>query len=130
MAAFPHTQFIVTTHSPQVVSTVRRENIRMLSQAASGKWEARIPERNPYAHTNSVALEAVMGGHAYPPNDTVDMLREYQRLIGNDQHDEPRALELRAALEAEWSKTDPELGLMDVTIRKNETLRKLRSQKL
>jgi hypothetical protein len=102
----------------------------MLVQKTSDEWEAHIPERNPYAHANSVALETVMGGHAYPPNDTVDMLREYQRLVGNDQHDAPRALELRAALEDEWGKTDPELALMDVTIRKNETLRKLRSQKL
>jgi predicted ATP-binding protein involved in virulence len=128
--AFPLIQFIVTTHSPQVVSTAHRENIRMLVQKTSDEWEAHIPERNPYAHANSVALETVMGGHAYPPNDTVDMLREYQRLVGNDQHDAPRALELRAALEDEWGKTDPELALMDVTIRKNETLRKLRSQKL
>lgn len=127
--AFPLIQFIVTTHSPQVVSTAHRENIRMLVQTTSGKWDARIPERNPYAHANSVALETIMGGHAYPPNDTVDRLREYQRLVGNDEHDQPRALELRTILEGEWGKTDPELVLMDVTIRKNETLRKLRSHK-
>lgn len=127
--AFPLVQFIVTTHSPQVVSTAHRENIRILVPTSSGKWEARMPERNPYAHANSVVLETVMGGHAYPPNDTVDRLREYQKLVGNDEHDQPRALELRAALEREWGKTDPELALMDVTIRKNETLRKLRSQK-
>ena len=129
MDAFPLIQFIVTTHSPQVVSTAHRENIRMLTQSASGEWEACIPERNPYAHANSVALETVMGGHAYPPNDTVERLREYQRLVGNDKHDTPRAIDLRTALEGEWGKTDPELALMDVTIRKNETLRKLRSQK-
>lgn len=127
--AFPLIQFIITTHSPQVVSTVHRDNIRMLVQTPSGEWEARIPERNPYSHSNSVALETVMGGHAYPPNETVDRLREYQRLVGDDEHDTPRALELRTALEAQWGMADPELVLMDVTIRKNETLRKLRSQK-
>jgi predicted ATP-binding protein involved in virulence len=127
--AFPLIQFIVTTHSPQVVSTAHRENIRMLVQTSSGEWEARIPERNPYAHANSVALETVMGGHAYPPNETVDMLREYQRLVGNDEHDSTEALKLRTALEGKWGKTDPELALLDVTIRKNETLRRLRSQK-
>ena len=56
----------------------------------------------------------------------VDMLREYQRLVGNGEHDSADAHKLRSSLEAEWGKTGPELLLMDVTIRKNETLRKLR----
>jgi predicted ATP-binding protein involved in virulence len=129
MRVFTGTQFIVTTHSPQVLTTVKRENIRMLAKTPSGKWEARMPDRNPYAHANSVALETVMGGQAYPPSETLDQLREYQRLVGSDQHDSPRAIELRTTLEAEWGQSDPELALMDITIRKNETFRKLRSQR-
>jgi predicted ATP-binding protein involved in virulence len=129
MRAFPATQFIVTTHSPQVLTTVKRENIRMLAKTPSGKWQARMPDRNPYAHANSVALESVMGGQAYPPSTTLDQLREYQRLVGSDEHDSPRAIELRRILEGEWGQSDPELAVMDITIRKNETLRKLRSQK-
>jgi predicted ATP-binding protein involved in virulence len=127
--AFPLIQFIVTTHSPQVISTVRKDNIRIVEQKPDGTWQAKPPSRNPYSHSSSVALETVMGGHAYPPSETVQMLREYQRLVGDDQHDSPRALELRTALESEWGFADPELLTMDVGIRKNETLRKLRSQK-
>jgi predicted ATP-binding protein involved in virulence len=129
MRAFPGTQFIVTTHSPQVLSTVRKENIRIIEELADGTWKTREPDRNPYAHTNSLSLEAVMGGDAYPPLLLTELLREYQRLVGDEKHDSPRALELRATLENEWSKTDSELQLMDVAIRKNETLRKLRHKK-
>jgi predicted ATP-binding protein involved in virulence len=51
-AAFPALQLIVTTHSPQVLSTVRRENIRVISHNAQGDsvypfcndlWRAKQP---------------------------------------------------------------------------------------
>jgi len=130
MRAFPGTQFIVTTHSPQVLSTVRRENIRIIIEdRADGTWTTREPDRNPYAHANSLSLEAVMGGDAYPRVLLTERLREYQRFVGDDKHDSPRALELRAILEKEWGKADSELQIMDVAIRKNETLRKLYQQK-
>ena len=129
MRAFPGTQFIVTTHSPQIVSTVKPENIRILRTDESGKWIADDIAPNTYAHSNSRSLEAVMGGQAYPEHlQTVADLREYQRLIGDDKHDSPRALELRSALDKIWGKNDPELQLADVSIRKNEALRKVRSQ--
>lgn len=129
MRAFPHTQFIVTTHSPQVVSTVKPENIRMLRRGENGKWVADDRAPNTYGHSNSRSLEAVMGGRAYPEHlRTVTDLREYQRLVGDDRHDSPRALELRALLENVWGKHDPELQIIDISIRKNEALRKLRSQ--
>ncbi len=129
MRAFPGTQFIVTTHSPQVISTVKPENIRILRRAPSGQWIADDKAPNTYGHSNSRSLEAVMGGRAYPEHlETVTHLREYQRLVGNDKHDSPRALELRAALEKAWGLNDPELQLVDVSIRKNEALRKVRAQ--
>ena len=127
MRAFPQTQFIVTSHSPQVISTVKPENIRILRRDETGKWIADDKAPNTYGHSNSRSLEAVMGGRAYPEHlQTVSDLREYQRLVGADQHDSRRALELRVALEAVWGKHDPELQLVDVGIRKNEALRKLR----
>jgi predicted ATP-binding protein involved in virulence len=129
LRAFPGTQFIVTTHSPQVVSTVKPENIRILRRDETGKWIADDKVPNTYGHSNSRSLEAVMGGQAYPEHlEAVSNLREYQRLVGDDRHDSPRALELRTSLEKVWSKNDPELQLMDVSIRKNEVLRNVRTQ--
>ena len=128
MRAFPNTQFIVTTHSPQVLSTVRKENIRIIEKTEEGSWQAREPSRNPYAHASSLSLEAIMGIDSYPPLPIREKLREYQRLVGDAQHDSPRAKELRADIEKEWGVGDPELQLMDVTIRKNETLQKMRQK--
>ena len=44
--AFPLIQFIVTTHSPQVLTTVRRANIRILAQDADGIWSASMPDES------------------------------------------------------------------------------------
>lgn len=126
MRTFPCTQFIVTTHSPQVLSTVRKENIRVIQQLEDNEWIAKEPHRNPLAHSNSLSLEAIMGGTAYPPIPLTEKLREYQRLVGDNLESSPRALELRAGLEREWGPNDNELQLIDISIRKNETLRKLR----
>lgn len=42
-SAFPQIQFIVTTHSPQVLSTVKRESIRLLEQDENGSGKALMP---------------------------------------------------------------------------------------
>ena len=128
MEAFPETQFIVTTHSPQVLTAIRKENIRVLTCDDKGDWKAEIPTCNPYAHASMLPLEAIMNTDAYPPCLLTNDFREYQRLVGDDQHDSFRALELRAKLEKEWGKQDIEIQLMDIAIRKNETLRKLRKR--
>ncbi|WP_306392904.1 AAA family ATPase [Telluria beijingensis] len=43
MQTFRNTQFIVTTHSPQVLSTVKRENVRVIGPDASGRIVAAPP---------------------------------------------------------------------------------------
>jgi predicted ATP-binding protein involved in virulence len=54
-SAFAKLQFIVTTHSPQVLSTVRRENIRILRPTEEG-YEAVMPDFSPLAHESGDAL--------------------------------------------------------------------------
>lgn len=54
--AFPALQFIVTTHSPQVVSTLPKRNICVLDQDPEGHYRARQPEFSPLAHESGDAL--------------------------------------------------------------------------
>jgi predicted ATP-binding protein involved in virulence len=63
--AFPRLQFIVTTHSPQVLSTVRRENIRVLQATETG-FQAVMPDFSPLTHESGDALAKVMGTHQEP----------------------------------------------------------------
>nr|WP_319396655.1 AAA family ATPase [uncultured Desulfobacter sp.] len=55
--AFPQIQFIVTTHSPQVLSTVRKEHIRILE---AGEETAPIPLARTFGETSNDVLETVM----------------------------------------------------------------------
>jgi predicted ATP-binding protein involved in virulence len=65
--AFPLIQFIVTTHSPQVITTVKRENIRMLGKGSRGEWEALPPPQEVKGVESAVALNDVMKVNPIPP---------------------------------------------------------------
>ena len=74
MRTFPLTQFIVTTHSPQVLSTIRRENIRVLSGSA-----AEMPLASTYGQPSGDVMHSVMLVDPQPPieeKQTIDRLTE------------------------------------------------------
>lgn len=84
---FPNVQFIVTTHSPQVLSLVPREQVKILRDFA-------VVERPPHTlgrDSNSLLYE-VMGVEPYPAF-AAEKVRAVARLI-----DEERWPEARAAL--------------------------------
>ena len=98
-SAFPNVQFIVTTHSPQVLSTVRRENIRILNQSETG-YEAVMPDFSPLAHEAGDALAKVMGTHKQPPLPLLNVVREFEQLVRSGQEESATALVLRGQLDA------------------------------
>jgi predicted ATP-binding protein involved in virulence len=96
MSTFPLTQFIVTTHSPQVLSTVPRENIRVLEQDESG-CRAHMPDFSPLAHESGDALAKVMGTHREPPVPLQESIREFEQLVraGKEGSDEAHRLRVK-----------------------------------
>ena len=66
--AFPEIQFIVTTHSPQVLTTIGRENIRVLTENAAGEMVAQMPRISPLGHESGDALSYVMQVPVKPEN--------------------------------------------------------------
>ena len=79
--AFPLMQFIVTTHSPQVLTTLRRQNIRVLSSDAGGNWAAREPTMSPLAHESGDALALIMETDPRPQiPDVIADLHAYEQL--------------------------------------------------
>ncbi len=105
MRAFPHTQFIVTTHSPQVLTTVKSENIRVLGRDADGKWQARPPEHSPFARESKDALAFVMGVDPLPLKTDEqrafqDKLRAYEQLVRQGHKDSDNARRLRGEIDA------------------------------
>ena len=96
--AFPLMQFIVTTHSPQVLTTVSRDNIRILRATETG-FEVSTPDFSPLAHESGDALAKVMGTHREPALPMQDDIRRYEQLVRIGQEGSPDAQRLRFALE-------------------------------
>ena len=99
MRAFPLTQFIVTTHSPQVLTTVPRDNIRILDQDENGRIGVRTPDFSPLAHESGDALAKIMGTHREPPLALQDDIRRYEQLVRAGQEQTEAAQTLRATLD-------------------------------
>jgi len=120
-AAFPNTQLIVSTHSPAVLTTVRREHIKLLG--ADHQFE-QIPEDvGTYGADNSRVLAEVFGADSRPGNiDTVTKLRAYLQLIEQRQHGTDEATNLRNELEAALGTSDPDLLRADLRIKQIKIL--------
>lgn len=109
--AFPSTQFITTTHSPQVISTVPPESIRIIRD---GRVYA-APPGTDGAKAQRI-LEDVFLVSPRPKTPMSDALDEYLRLVDERKWHSPRALELRQKLDA-WSQgQEPHLLEADMII--------------
>lgn len=95
--AFPRIQFIVTTHSPQVLSTVNSEHIRVLNEGDGRHWAER-PSFSPLAHESGDALAKIMGTQREPELAIQDDIRRYELLVRNGQEESEEAKNLRETL--------------------------------
>jgi predicted ATP-binding protein involved in virulence len=110
--AFPLLQFIVTTHSPQVLSTVPSESIRIL--ANNSVYSA--PPGTEGAEASRL-LKRVLGVDVRPPdNKATRELKEYLSLVDADQWNSTRAIALRNILDARYQGEEPALLEADLQI--------------
>lgn len=114
---FPNCQFIITTHSPQVVSHVKPDSLYLL-QATSDETLVQQPESSFGRDSNSI-LEDIMGVPERP-SEIQDSLRDLFRLI--EQGNLNSARQLREDLASEIGEDDPEFVRADVLIRRKEIL--------
>jgi predicted ATP-binding protein involved in virulence len=111
--AFKGLQFIMTTHSAQILTTVPSECIRILKDgkvfSAPAGTEGAEPGR---------LLKQVLGLSDLRPtaNPAVSELREYLALVDQDLYNSPRALELRTILDNRYQGSEPDLIDADVRI--------------
>ncbi len=89
--AFPKMQFIVTTHSPQVLSTVKRENIRLLP-------EGKMPLAMTYGEPSGHVMHGVMGVDPQPPVSEKADLQRLSELVNQNQYDTAEAVALMTNL--------------------------------
>lgn len=91
--SFPKIQFIVTTHSPQVLSTVANTKIRVLERH-DGMTIVKMPEFSPLAHESGDALTKIMDTNREPELPIQEAIRDYEQLVraGKEHTEEAQAL--------------------------------------
>ncbi len=112
--AFPKIQFIVTTHSPQVLTTVKPECIRILSE----NGEVLTPAINTYGEESKVILEDVMQVSSRPHTQGADLLGDYLKHINQGDIDSPDVIRWRQELEQVFGSDYSQLKLADMVINK------------
>lgn len=114
---FPNCQFIITTHSPQVLSHVHPENIYVLESTDEGII-AKKPESSFGRDSNSI-LEDIMGVPERPQEIKEDILKLFQ-LIDEGNLDD--AQQLRQEIADKIGSDEPELIKAATSIRRREIL--------
>lgn len=120
--AFPKVQFIVTTHSPQVLTTVPRESIRLLQERWSSdaeEWRdsADTPAYQVKGTASSDALIHLMGTNPQPNVEEAQWIADYSAAIENGTHEDAVGRALREKLIAFYGPDHPVLLDADRLIR-------------
>ncbi|MFZ4701703.1 MAG: AAA family ATPase [Candidatus Methylumidiphilus sp.] len=88
LRTFPGIQFIVTTHSPQVLTTVTRASIRNLEINEEGLFVARTPSEETLGVESQAVLNGVMKVNPIPPVEAADWYADYIAKIENGCHND------------------------------------------
>jgi predicted ATP-binding protein involved in virulence len=101
--AFPRVQFIVSTHSPQVLSSVDARHIRVIDDDGT----VRTPRFQTRGVQSSDVLAEVMGVNPVPEVEEASMLGRYEGLIQQERGTTPEALVLREHLLSHFGADHP-----------------------
>lgn len=109
--AFRGTQFIVTTHSPQVLTCVDHHCIRVLKQRinASGELDTTVDlvDQQTKGVASSDLLAEIMGVDPIPDLPEARNLARYHALIQQNLHSSEEGLKLRTSLEQHFGARHP-----------------------
>ena len=121
---FPNTQFLVSTHSPQVLTTVDAEQITHLEREDDEIVALPVGVSTAGARASD-ALQQVMGVDERPvSHQFVKELRRYLDLVASGNGESKTALKLRRYLE-ERAPDDPDLSRAAMEIRRQRVLGEL-----
>ncbi|WP_300675398.1 AAA family ATPase [Desulfoluna sp.] len=112
--AFPNLQFVVTTHSPQVLTTVKSESIRILKQAHSTETgSVSVSVESPTIQSRGVAssdiLAWLMDLDPTPDVEEARCLSAYRGLIQKGYAETPEGMKLRKTLIEHFGETHHEI---------------------
>lgn len=113
---FPHCQFLITTHSPQVLSHVRFGHIRCLVEREN-RVEVVIPD-GTYGQDSNFLLKTLLGSSYRPKEIETDILRLFELI----REDTQAARELLEDLKQRIEGDSPELVRAEALLHRREVL--------
>ncbi|HCF3691196.1 TPA: AAA family ATPase [Pseudomonas aeruginosa] len=122
--AFPAMQFVVTTHSPQVLSTVKRENIRVIGLDSNGKTVAVSPLARTYGEPSSDVMHSVMMVDPQPPVAEKPDLQKLTEWVDQGRYHEQQALDLMQRLTEALGDQHPQLQRLQRSIQRQEAMKR------
>jgi len=114
--AFPAAQFIVSTHSEEIIASVPSECVISLQRDQGPITAAPIPPVQ--GATFDRVLEDAMGVPGHRPPEFQQQLDDYWRLVDAGAGETPEALALRSKLDDFFRGQEPELVRADLVIRR------------
>lgn len=122
--AFPNSQFVLTTHSEQVLGSVESSCVRKLV------WQDGeiVAESVPFAQgaTGERILIDLMGAAERVPGPVTDLLKDYLSLVDKGQGQDPEAVALREDLN-DALPGDPRLHQADLEMQRRDLLKRIGS---
>ncbi|MBL7003694.1 MAG: AAA family ATPase [Gammaproteobacteria bacterium] len=122
--AFPNIQFIVTTHSPQVLSTVKQDQIRLLPDIVAGETDALPPIGETLGKPSNYVLTQTLNVDSRPPLPQVELFEEYMQLIQSGLANNEQGQTIRKQLEEMLGKKHEDLLKADRVLRRRKLLGK------
>ncbi|MDQ7073624.1 MAG: AAA family ATPase [Gammaproteobacteria bacterium] len=119
LKVFPNCQFIVSTHSPHVVTAVYPESLFLLSQSEQGLVAEKAGES--YGKTVERVLEDLMGLVTTRPDEVEEQLQRLFEMVDTECFSEARVLISELISEIG---TDPELVKAEMLMRRKEIIGK------
>jgi len=119
LKVFPNCQFMISTHSPHVITHVQTENLFLLNMTEEGL--SSLQPSGSYGMTVERALEDLMGLETTRPDEVAAALRSIYQQIGDADIDEAR--QAIKALESRIGE-DPDLVKARVLIKRKELVGK------
>jgi len=116
LKTFPNIQFIVTTHSPQVLSTVNSKCIRRLKQNEEQKIIVDIPDIQSQGVASTDVMATQMDIDPVPDIEEAKMLSQYKAMIQENMHIK-NGKKLRKQLNEHFGVNHPEILECDRLIR-------------
>jgi predicted ATP-binding protein involved in virulence len=104
--AFPQVQFVLTTHSPQVLSTVYSQSVRIVKHVDDQSFIVR-PTFQTRGVESADVLAAIMGVDPIPRVKEAEELQRFRALIEDGQTEQPEIAALRRHLLEHFGEQHP-----------------------